>query len=188
MTLAMVPSLTQLRWPMSHNNTIAPHTGFLTQALQSASANCCLDIIKALQGPFYHKLVFNNVTPEEYNTLSLLISEDHRYRFSAKLIYHPDLFQLVAMVPYEIHELTMNNFYECVHNLLQPFRLSNDMDVMAIINGNLAISDRDFEVIPDFCLCLCSLHNYGGQALIPWWLGAAAEMAPEMDLVLMISI
>jgi hypothetical protein len=43
--------------PTSHNNTIAPHTGFLTQALQSASADRCLDIIKALQGPFYHKLV-----------------------------------------------------------------------------------------------------------------------------------
>jgi hypothetical protein len=43
--------------PTSHNNTIALHTGFLTQALQSASANRCLDIIKALQGPFYHKLV-----------------------------------------------------------------------------------------------------------------------------------
>ncbi|KAF8837999.1 hypothetical protein BDN67DRAFT_982859 [Paxillus ammoniavirescens] len=149
--------------PTSHNNTIAPHTGFLTQALQSASANRCLDIIKALQGPFYHKLVFDNVTPEEYNTLSLLISKDHR------LIYHPDLSQLVAMVPYEIHELAMNNFSERVHNLLQPFQLSDDMDVMAIVNGNLAISDRDFEVIPNFHLSLRSLHNYGGQALIPWW-------------------
>ncbi|KAF8835416.1 hypothetical protein BDN67DRAFT_984642 [Paxillus ammoniavirescens] len=190
--------------PTSHNNTIVPHTGFLTQALQSVSANCCLDIIKALQGPFYHKLVFDHVTPEEYNTLSLLISKDHRYHFSAKLIYHPDLSQLVAMVPYEIHELSMNNFSERVHDLLQPFPLFNDMDVMTIVNSNLAISDRDFEVVPDFCLSLHSLHNYGGQALIPWWvgecgfsstvttmlrqLGAAAEMAPEMDLALMISI
>ncbi|KIK72220.1 hypothetical protein PAXRUDRAFT_181125 [Paxillus rubicundulus Ve08.2h10] len=190
--------------PTSHNNTIAPHTGFLTQALQSASTNCCLDIIKALQCPFYHKLVFDNVTPEEYNTLSFLISEDHRYCFSAKLMYHPDLSQLVAMVPYEVHELTMNNFSERVHDLLQLFWLSDDMDVMAIVNGNLTISDGDFEVIPDFCLSLCSLHNYGGQALIPWWvsecgfsstvttmlcqLGAATEMAPKMDLTLIISI
>ncbi|KIK74144.1 hypothetical protein PAXRUDRAFT_37050 [Paxillus rubicundulus Ve08.2h10] len=144
--------------PTSHNNTIALHTGFLTQALQSASTNCCLDIIKAPQGPFYHKLikVFDNVTPEEYNTLSLLTSKDHRYCFSAKLIYHPDLSQIVAMVPYEIHEITMNNFSKHVCNLLQPFQLSDDMDVMAI-------------VIPDFHLSLCSLHNYGGQALIPWW-------------------
>ncbi|KAF8835072.1 hypothetical protein BDN67DRAFT_1015889 [Paxillus ammoniavirescens] len=153
--------------PTSHNNTIAPHTGFLTQALQSASTDHCLDIIKALQGPFYHKLVFNNVTPEEYNTLSLLISEDHRYRFSAKLIYHPDLSQLVAMVPYKIHELAMNNFSECVRDLLQPFWLSDDMNVMAFVNSNLAISDGDLEVVPDFCLSLCSLHNYGGQPLIP---------------------
>ncbi|KIJ10199.1 hypothetical protein PAXINDRAFT_16770 [Paxillus involutus ATCC 200175] len=190
--------------PTSHNNTIAPHTGFLTQALQSASADRCLDIIKALQGPFYHKLVFDNITPEEYNTLSLLVFEDHRYRFSAKLVYHPDLSQLVMMVPYEIHKLAMNNFSQRVHDLLQPFRLSNDMDVTVIVNGNLAISDRDFEVVPDFHLSLRSMHNHGGQALIPWWvgkcgfsstvttmlrqLGAAAEMAPEMDLTLVISI
>ncbi|KIJ18241.1 hypothetical protein PAXINDRAFT_9322 [Paxillus involutus ATCC 200175] len=93
----------------------------------------------------------------------------------------------------------MNNFSKCVCNLLQPFRLYDDMDVTEIVNGNLAISDRDFEVVPDFCLSLRSLHNYGGQALIPWWvgkcglsstvttmlcqLGAAAEMAPEMDLI-----
>ncbi|KIJ10080.1 hypothetical protein PAXINDRAFT_16872 [Paxillus involutus ATCC 200175] len=190
--------------PTSHNNTIAPHTGFLTQALQSASADRCLDIIKALQGPFYHKLVFDNVTPEEYNTLSLLVSKDHRYCFSAKLVYHPDLSQLVTMVPYEIHEPAMNNFSQCVRNLLQPFRLSDDMDVTVIVNGNLAISDGDFEVVPDFRLSLHSMHNHGGQALIPWWvgecgfsstvttmlrhLGAAAKMAPEMDLTLMISI
>ncbi|KIJ11759.1 hypothetical protein PAXINDRAFT_15342 [Paxillus involutus ATCC 200175] len=177
--------------PTSHNNTIAPHTGFLTQALQSASADRCLDIIKALQGPFYHKLfsqivfiVFDNVTSEEYNTLSLLVSEDHRYRFSAKLVYHPDLSQLVVMVPYEIHELAMNNFSQRVRDLLQP--------------------DGDFKVVPDFRLSLRSMHNHGGQALIPWWvgecgfsstvttmlrqLGAATEMAPEMDLALMISI
>ncbi|KIJ19288.1 hypothetical protein PAXINDRAFT_7788 [Paxillus involutus ATCC 200175] len=148
--------------------------------------------------------VFDNVTPKEYNTLSLLISKDHRYCFYAKLVYHPDLSQLVVMVPYEIHELAMNNFSQCVHNLLQPFWLSNDMDVTVIVNGNLAISDRDFEVVPDFRLSLCSMHNHGEQALIPWWvckcgfsltvttmlrqLGAAAEMAPEMDLTLMISI
>ncbi|KAF8836718.1 hypothetical protein BDN67DRAFT_1014450 [Paxillus ammoniavirescens] len=98
----------------------------------------------------------------------------------------------------------MNNLSEHVCDLLQPFWLSDDMDVMAIVNGNLTISDGDFEVVPDFCLSLRSLHNYGGQALIPWWvgecgfsltvttmlcqLGAAAEMAPEMDLALMISI
>ncbi|KIJ18388.1 hypothetical protein PAXINDRAFT_8641 [Paxillus involutus ATCC 200175] len=125
--------------PTSHNNTIAPHTGFLTQALQSASADHCLDIIKALQGPFYHKLVFDNITPEEYNTLSLLVSEDHRYRFSAKPIYHPDLSQLVAMVPYEIHELAMNNFSERVRNLLQLFRLSDDMDVTEIVNDPIVV-------------------------------------------------
>ncbi|KAF8834093.1 hypothetical protein BDN67DRAFT_1016869 [Paxillus ammoniavirescens] len=85
------------------------------------------------------------------------------------IVFLQNLSQLVAMVPYEIHELAMNNFSEHVCDLLQPFRLSNDMDVMAIINGNLAISDGDFEVVPDFRLSLCSLHNYGGQALIPWW-------------------
>jgi hypothetical protein len=108
------------------------------------------------------------------------------------------------MVPYKIHELAMNNFSQRVRDLLQPFRLSDDMDVTVIVNGNLAISDGDFKVVPDFRLSLRSMHNHGGQALIPWWvgecgfsstvttmlrqLGAAAEMAPEMDLTLMISI
>ncbi|KAF8833495.1 hypothetical protein BDN67DRAFT_1017491 [Paxillus ammoniavirescens] len=85
------------------------------------------------------------------------------------IVFLQNLSQLVAMVLYEIHELAMNNFSKRVCDLLQPFGLSNDMDVMAIINSNLAISDGDFKVIPDFRLSLRSLHNYGGQALIPWW-------------------
>ncbi|KIJ09207.1 hypothetical protein PAXINDRAFT_17702 [Paxillus involutus ATCC 200175] len=65
----------------------------------------------------------------------------------------------------------MNNFSLRVRDLLQLFRLSNDMDVTVIINSNLTISDGDFEVVPDFRLSLRSMHNHGGQALIPWWVG-----------------
>ncbi|KAG6369906.1 hypothetical protein JVT61DRAFT_13372 [Boletus reticuloceps] len=187
------------------NDDPNPETHFLTQVVQSVDRDRCLSIVESVQTPFFDKLVFDNVTPEEFNLISTLPAEDRRYRSIAKLVYLPDLHRLVAMAPYAIHEAPILHFSKRVDKMLSRLSLDDDNDVAIELHTNLAIDDGAATnlIIPDFRLDLCS-RRVARSPSVPFWVGeiglssgvplmrrqlvSAARMAPELDFAFMISI
>ncbi|KAI9570068.1 hypothetical protein HD554DRAFT_2170673 [Boletus coccyginus] len=69
------------------NDNQNPEIHFLTQVIQSVDTGCSLSIMESLQTPFFDKLVFDNITPEEFNFILTLPAEDRHHQSIAKLVY-----------------------------------------------------------------------------------------------------
>lgn len=140
---------------------------------------------------------------------SLISSKNHPpHTRTIRVVYHPNLKRLVAMPPYEIHEIAITNFVKRVNVMLQNVSLYDDDDITLDVSTNLALGDEgDSEetavVIPDFHLDLRSRNHAGGRR-IPLWVGevgfssrmsllkrqlsSVADMYPEADFAFIISI
>lgn len=83
-----------------------------------------------------------------------------------RLLYIPDLCQLVAMVCYEIHEVLIQHFNDLIGNFLSSISLKNNCHVMPKTHVNLAVHSGETIVIPDLHLDLCLCYNCG-QHTVP---------------------
>ncbi|KAI9568080.1 hypothetical protein HD554DRAFT_2102825 [Boletus coccyginus] len=103
--------------------------------------------------------VFDNVTPEEFNFISMLPAEDRCHQSIVKLVYLSNSHQLIAMAPYAIHEAPIHHFSKCVDKMLSRLSLDDDDDITMEVHTNLTIEDDAANnlIIPDFYLDLCSL-------------------------------
>ncbi|KAI6096292.1 hypothetical protein EV401DRAFT_2083147 [Pisolithus croceorrhizus] len=155
-----------------------------------SSFNCCLTIIQALQAPLVDLQVFDSVTSTEFNKIMALSAENREYRISVKLVHLPHLNQLIAMLPFVIHKVPIQQFTKCINLFLCQNDLSledvdRDNDLITL-HTNLPVLDGETTtvIIPDLCL---DLQPPGGLSM-HGQLKVVADIVPELDAAFLVSI
>ncbi|KAI6100743.1 hypothetical protein EDD16DRAFT_1714002 [Pisolithus croceorrhizus] len=125
-----------------------------------SSFNRCLTIIQALRAPLVDLQVFDGVTSTEFNQIVALSTENREYWTSAKLVHLPHLHQLIAMPPFVIHEIPIQQFAKRINLFLSRNGLSledvDGDDNLITLHTNLLVLDgrATTVIIPDLRLDL----------------------------------